>query len=537
MDRNAVYWPFGLLFHLVTFVMGANLALAQTCDSLLSIGDPLIEEARNLKAFPDFKILSDMNLKGLSPAQRLKVQKTAEKIEHTHGRLEAVRHLINNLYVYNPELLPVVDSSLNKNLKLTEESHQNTFDHIERTWSVLIRRTPKATKSSLLPLPNPFLIPGSRFQEGYYWDTFFTFEALISTGRDHLVKGMIENFVHLIKTYGLVPNGSRTYYLSRSQPPLLSQMIRVYLESQIKKHGSLTSQDHRWLKEQIYPYVKSDYENFWMNPETRYDKTTGLNHHWDSENTFRPERHSSDDETLLGETPRDVRAEAESGKDFTLAFEGQAKKFAGVMLNSLLFQVEENLSWMAELLNEDRDHIKFRRAANVRKSRIYKYLWDADKNMFFDYHLEERRHSKVVTADAYLPLYTGLVHSQDAQPLVKNLQVELERRGGLMSSNTASGKQWDAPYGWAPHQYFAISGLEKYQFKKSSQRIAKKWISTIDRVYMRTGKIIEKYDMKTGDSPIEDGEKYETQEGFAWTNGVYVWALIKLGVEINEIHN
>lgn len=490
----------------------------------VALRDPLIEEARVLSVVDDFKMLSDLSPRLLTAERKAQIEKRSVQIEKQKDRKTAVRFLIKSLYEHKQELLPVDLPELKAKWTIKNEKHAKTFEHTEKMWSVLTRKTPAQTSSSLIPLPHPLLIPGARFQEGYYWDSYFAFPALLSTGRRSLVQGQIQNFLYLVKNYGLVPNGTRDYYLSRSQPPLLSQMVRLLVEHEIRQFGKIKPSTLRWLRSEAYPLIKRDYAKFWMNPKTRYDAKTGLNRHYDSENTPRPERHSSDQEEAIGNTYRDVRAEAESGKDFTDAFDGEASNYAGVMLNSILYSVEKDLSWLAHTLEKPAESRQFLSAAHKRQKAMNTYLWDAKTGVYRDYNLRTGLASTIVTADTFAPLHAQLATPEQAQKVAENLY-RLERAGGLMSSEKNSGKQWDAPYGWAPHHYFAIDGLRKYGFHTDAHRLAQKWVETVDRIFQRTGKIIEKIDATTGDVPIENGDKYPTQDGFLWTNGVYVWAL------------
>src|SRR5690606_28632652 len=99
---------------------------------------------------------------------------------------------------------------------------------------------------------------------------------------------------------------------------------------------------------------------------------------------------------------------------------------------------------------------------------------------------------------------------------------ELEKNGGIVASNVESGKQWDSPYGWAPQNFFAVHGLNRYGYAVEASRIADKWARTTERIHRRTGLIYEKVDVVRADQPIETGEKYETQSGFLWSNAVYL---------------
>ncbi len=485
-----------------------------------ALQDPLVDRARELKLYDDFKVLADLSVRDLSDSQKLAIFAKAKTISDEKKR---VSFLIESVYENRDELLPTNMPEVKPAWTIDNSQHKATFEHIERMWNLLVRKTPEKTTSSLIPLPHPILIPGARFQEGYYWDSMFAFPALLKTGREKLVRGQIENFLFLLKNYGLIPNGTRDYYLSRSQPPLISEMLRIYVAYKIE-NGGLDPKTRRWVSEDAYPLIKNDYETFWMNEKTRYRKETGLNHFFDSQNTPRPERHSSDKENEIAKTFRDVRAEAESGKDFTAAFDGEATQYESVMLNSLLFQVEQNLSWMAKLAGKETDSLAFEAAAQRRKVSINKYLWDSKTQTYRDYNFRTKTFSSLVTADIFIPLYVGLASPQQAHG-VRNQLAVLEKKGGLMSSAENSGKQWDAPYGWAPHHFFAISGLKKYAFVPDAIRLAEKWVSTVDIIFHETGKTIEKIDAVQSGVPSESGDKYPTQDGFLWTNGVYVWAI------------
>lgn len=519
---------------LLTFATCPVLA-APLCSHLFSDGlslhtqnsealrDLRVDRARDLRLFDDYKFLADLSAKSLSPAQERAVLKQTEALEKNGKEREALKFYIDAKYEYRPELLPVKSQELQPTWTIRDRRHQATVEHIEKMWTELVRQTPKETRSSLIPLPNPLLIPGARFQEGYYWDSYFAFPTLLKTGRERIVKGQVDNFLFLLKNYGLIPNGTRDYYLSRSQPPLISQMVRLVLEHEMNK-GPLTPEYRRWLSE-AYLLIKRDYEQFWMNGNTRWDKKTGLNHYWDQLNTPRPERHSSDKESEISKTYRDVRAEAESGKDFTAAYEGEATQYGSVALNSILFQVEKDLSWMARLLNRSHDIAKFESAAVFRQRAMNKYMWDAKSGVYRDVHLKTLAQSEIITADAFIPLHYQIPLPNQARELVKTTLRVMEKEGGIMSAEKETGKQWDAPYGWAPHHYFAISGLMKNGFKEDAQRVAQKWVRSVDRIYQETGKVIEKIDAVRGGVPHEAGDKYPTQDGFLWTNGVYMWSL------------
>ncbi|MGH9380346.1 MAG: trehalase family glycosidase, partial [Thermoanaerobaculia bacterium] len=104
-------------------------------------------------------------------------------------------------------------------------------EHIRALWPVLARPPDSDARGSLIPLPHPYVVPGGRFREVYYWDSYFTMLGLVESGHLDLVHGMLDNFAYLVRTFGHVPNGNRAYYLSRSQPPFLAAMVDLYAQA------------------------------------------------------------------------------------------------------------------------------------------------------------------------------------------------------------------------------------------------------------------------------------------------------------------
>src|ERR1700754_3417863 len=94
---------------------------------------------------------------------------------------------------------------------------------ITRLGELSVRDLPQ---EGLLYLPNRYVVPGGRFNEMYGWDSYFILLGLLDDSRDDLARGMVENFFFEIENYAAVLNANRTYFLTRSQPPLLSSMIR-----------------------------------------------------------------------------------------------------------------------------------------------------------------------------------------------------------------------------------------------------------------------------------------------------------------------
>lgn len=492
---------------------------------------------RKAVAFPDFKFISDLEPVKMTETEKRQIIQDAKQmrrrlydrlIANGHEEKRAVakvqtayaRYVINHLFKIETGLQPFHHELIEDKWRLnsTDVKFNAAFEHVEKTWQSLAKKTPSDSDGSLLPSPFPVMIAGGRFRESYYWDSYFGSLGLMLTGREELVAGQLENFLHMIQVYGRIPNGFRDYYLSRSQPPVVNQMVMMVYER---------TQDKKWLADRVYPLLRHDYENFWM--KLRYDASTGLNFHSDDFNSFRPERHANDDERKLGVTPRDVRAEAESGLDHTDATMGESSKMATVMLNSLLYKYELDLARIAEIAGDPMRAEKFKRAAEKRKFAMSRYLWDQKSGVFRNYHLEKKIQSPVVSADNFSALYVGVATPEQAKRVASFAFLHLEKDGGIASSTSQSGKQWDGNHGWAPFQVMAIQGLANYGMHTDANRLAWKWVKALAQIHARTGHFFEKIDVKRIASPIEDGSKYPTQTGFLWTNSSYVWALRFLG--------
>lgn len=543
-----------------------------TRDVSPGLSDPMIEEARRVKAFEDFKPLSDVRRRKLSARDLAAVLARATEAGEAAAKAHQVppkgtglagatsespalacrkaflHEYIDGVYTFGNELEPL-DGIVSPKWKLkprtsADASLVGAFDYTEETLAKLVRKTPEHSDGSLLPNPYPFAIPAGRFQEAYYWDSYFGMMGLLATGRLELSQMQVDNFLEAVRNFGFIPNGMRDYYLSRSQPPFLSSMVRDVYEASLAAAGSARdpaaekARIRSWLRDRAYPLMERDYQDFWMNPRTRYDATTGLNHHWDEFNLPRPERHASDVETRLGRTYRDVRAEAESGLDFTVAFGGEASRVAGVLLNSMLYKTEGDLAWAARELGKDREARKFEAAARRRRHAMDRYLWDPAKGVYENYDLRTRRRIPVLSATAFAPLYVHAASARQAGDLRARALPVLEKKGGLMSSDALSSTdQWDGPNGWAPLQVMAVQGLRNYGYDEDARRISDKWVRIIANVESRVGAMYERMDVARGDQPYADGTKYPPQQGFLWTNSSFVWMLKNvLGYQFEPLH-
>jgi len=422
--------------------------------------------------------------------------------------------------------------------------------HIDALWTLLTRDDPIVPPySSLLPLPRAYVVPGGRFHELYYWDSYFTMLGLEESGRRDLIEDMARNFAYLIDTYGHAPNGTRTYYLSRSQPPFFFEML-----------GLLDPADPaaafaRYLKE-----LKTEYA-YWMEGanalkagqahahSVALDDGAILNRYWDASDKPRDESFSEDVELAKatprppGEIYRDIRAGAESGWDYTSRWFADSRTMTSidtteiipVDLNALMFGLENAIRAGCERAGDSGCAEDFAKRAAARRAAIDRYLWDPSRGVYLDYRWTKKQPVDHVTAATLYPLFTRVASEAQAASVAKVVEAELLKPGGIVATTLTTGQQWDAPNGWAPLQWIAVEGLNGFGRKKLAETIACRWMVNVSRVYRLTGKLVEKYDVVAPERPGGGGE-YPTQDGFGWTNGVMLklMALYPADAELTE---
>src|SRR5213596_1710543 len=430
------------------------------------------------------------------------------------------------------------------------DTSQTMEQHIRALWPVLTRPPDTAdARSSLIPLPNPYVVPGGRFREVYYWDSYFTMLGLIESGRTDLVKSMLDNFAHLIVTVGHIPNGNRTYYLSRSQPPFFAAMIGLYatatdtaqalpyLDALESEHAFWMDGAERLAPAQVYRRV------------VRLPDGSVLNRYWDDLAEPRPESYRPDYE-LAQTLPapqreafyRNVRATAESGWDFSSRWLRDPKdlrtlettELLPVDLNCLLYHAERTIVALRRVRGRpgDRDVAdRFARAAEARRQALLNASYEPGAGFFFDVRWRTGvRVTDRPTIAAAAPLYFGLATPDQGRKVAAQLERLFLKPGGFVPTLVASGQQWDAPNGWAPREWLAIEGVRRYGRGDLAAVARDRWLALNRRTYRATGKMTEKYDVVNLERRAGGGE-YPTQDGFGWTNGV---ALALLGQASSE---
>ncbi|MDR5589827.1 alpha,alpha-trehalase TreA [Christiangramia sp. SM2212] len=415
--------------------------------------------------------------------------------------------------------------------------------HIGKLWDVLKRPADEERSGTLIPLPEPYIVPGGRFREIYYWDSYFTMLGLQEDSEIETIENMVDNFAFLINEYGFIPNGNRTYYLGRSQPPFFAMMVKVLAESKGEK-----------VLANYLPELEREY-NFWMNGSLSLVDITAskrvvkmpdgeiLNRYWDDNNTPRPESYREDVKTAseaVAQNPeltkeqvyRNLRAGAESGWDFSsrwLSKDANGKfdlstiyttDIVPIDLNSLMYNLEMTISEAARISGDNEKAESFSQKAESRKKALLKYHWNQENGFFMDYDFKKEQTTEQLSLAGVYPLFFKVATQDQSEKIAETIEQTFLKPGGLVSTPYHTGEQWDAPNGWAPLQWLSVKGLQNYGQNELSATITSRWLKLNKDVYDRTFKMLEKYNVEDLSKESGGGE-YPTQDGFGWTNGVY----------------
>ncbi len=424
----------------------------------------------------------------------------------------------------NFELPPSISSDFKS------DTTKSAAEHVTALWPVLKRASDSAVLgSTLLSLPKPYIVPGGRFREVYYWDSYFTMLGLVESKEFGLIENMLDNFAHLIITVGHIPNGNRSYYITRSQPPFFSQMVKLLAQH---KGASV----YKKYKEAL----RIEYE-FWMDGSTATDAPIRhcvatpdgiMNRYYDTGNTPRQESYREDylqvQKVGGGEKMyRDLRSGAESGWDYTSRWFADGESIETIEttdiipvdLNALLYGLEEVLTLCFE---EDAAYVAtLKTSMTNRIAFLNNYTWNAEAGVYEDYNWVSQKQTGIKSLAMVYPLFFNMASTEQANEIADYIEKFFLKPGGVVTTLYHTGEQWDAPNGWAPLQWMTITGLRNYGHDALANTIAERWVAINEKVYENTGKFVEKYNVE--DMGLEGGGgEYPVQDGFGWSNGVYL---------------
>ncbi|XP_026564811.1 LOW QUALITY PROTEIN: trehalase [Pseudonaja textilis] len=537
-------------------------SLLPPCDSQIYCTGELLRQVQRARLFQDDKDFVDMPLKS-NPGVVLK--HFEELVNAAPGgalsKLQLAQFVESHFFPPGKELEswmpPDWSDSIPLLEKISDEKLRSWGQVLNAKWKKLGRRVDPDVQASpwrysLIYVPNPVIVPGGRFREYYYWDSFWILEGLLLSNMAATAKGLIQNFLYLVSKFGHIPNGGRVYYEHRSQPPLLSLMMESYLRHTndtefLRKHIHLLEAEYRFWQEHRAVNISVGGKQYSLN---RYSVQVG---------EPRPESYMKDVELAKGlqeEAQQDLWAElqsaAESGWDFSsrwflpgfpsLQDPLQDTRVRGVVpvdLNAILCKVEQLLATFYQVLGDGEKASRFWAARRERVAALTAVLWNEEAGVWLDYHFLRQRHNPAFYPSNLSPLWAECdVDLPRAEKVLRYLEESsaLSYANGLPTSLTRTGEQWDFPNAWAPLQHMVITGLVKSSSARARElafSLAQRWLQMNLAVYEKHGGMFEKYDVE-GDGKPGGGGEYPVQEGFGWTNGVALQLLDLYGEQLTS---
>ncbi|HBH6931200.1 TPA: alpha,alpha-trehalase [Enterobacter cloacae] len=480
---------------------------------------PLFNDVQSAKLFPDQKTFADAVPKSdpLTILADYRMQRRQSGFD--------LRHFVDMNFT-----LPAEGE------KYVPPAGQSLREHIDGLWPVLTRTTDKASNKwdSLLPLPKSYVVPGGRFREVYYWDSYFTMLGLAESGHWDKISDMVDNFAYELDTWGHIPNGNRSYYLSRSQPPFFSLMVEL-----LATHDSEALKKYRPQMEKEYAYWMEGADALQAGEANKrvvkLEDGSLLNRYWDDRDTPRPESWLDDITTAKSnpnrpatEIYRDLRSAAASGWDFSSRWMDDPQKLGTIRttsivpvdLNALMFKMEKLLARASQESGDAASASKYEALATARQKAMEKYLWNDKEGWYADYDLKSKKVRNQLTAATLFPLYVKAAAQDRADKVAAATSSRLLKPGGITTTTVNSGQQWDAPNGWAPLQWVATEGLQNYGQDKVAMDVTWRFLKNVQHTYDREQKLVEKYDVSSTGTGGGGGGEYPLQDGFGWSNGV-----------------
>ena len=426
----------------------------------------------------------------------------------------------------------------------------------------------------------PFVVPGGRFNEMYGWDSYFIGLGLLVDGKLDLAKAIATNFKYQIEYYGKILNANRSYYLTRTQPPLYSSLLRAIVDQE--------KPDIAWLASHLETVIE-EYHSVWMVMGERLTPT-GLSRykadgigmpfevepgHFDE--VLEPfaqkyqlplrefekkylERTLVDPE--LDQYFMHDRSMRESGHDTTNRLINSCGNLNSVDINSFLYKYETDIAYFITTYFEDTFAAQNKTysahewldKAKTRKALMDKYCWDETQGMYFDYDFVNHKSIPFEAASTFFPLWAGLCSQDQAEKLVEKALPKFVMTGGIAGSTAESIadinpeaplRQWDYPFGWAPHQMLLWEGLKNYGFESKLQEMVYRWLWLITtNAVDYNGTIPEKFDLEISSHKVfaEYGNvgtefDYIAKEGFGWVNASYQCGLTLLAPKWKDYLN
>lgn len=527
-----------------------NSKVTDDCTSKIYCEGPLLQTVQLAEIFNDSKTFVDLFQKNDPQITLINFNKLMAATNNQPNRTQVNQFVLDNFsteseldnytlpdWQENPPILKTIEDP---NLQKWAKELNDIWKKLARKIKPMVLEHPE--RHSLIYVDKPFVVPGGRFKEFYYWDSYWVIEGLLICGMTDTARGMIDNFLSMVERFGFIPNGGRVYYLMRSHPPLLIPMVKLYLEY---------TQDYEYLKKIIGTLEKEfDYwVKYKMIDVDKNGKTYRMAHY--VVNSPRPRPESYKEDYYLGQKFSDVdeqasfyndlKAGAESGWDFSgrwfIGSDGQlsnnlidinTQNIIPVDLNSFL---QQNARTMVKFCRKTKNEQKISYYVHMAKKLqegIDEVLWNNEFNVWMDYDLKNQRHRTSFYPTNLAPLYTLSYDANNVREIALGVVSYLKKTGiptyfgGTPASLNQTGEQWDFPNAWPPLQSIMIQGLYRTQVTEAvqfSSHLARRWLESNYIGFEATGKMFEKYDA-TSPGKGGGGGEYNVQEGFGWTNGI-----------------
>ncbi len=381
-------------------------------------------------------------------------------------------------------------------------SYLPVLSHIESKWDALIRSNPDE-HGTLIGLPFRYVVPsdGAMFQEMYYWDSFFTSLGLVNTKYENLVVETADNFAYLLGRFGLIPNASRYYFLSRSQPPFFTQQMMLAWGVKVRQGDP---QRKEWLARMVL-LAEAEHFTVWLGTKQPHHRQIhrGLSRYFDINYL-------------------DMLASCESGWDHSNRCDDRWLEHLPIDLNCLLALRESDIASAHTILGNDAAAREWSARRDARVKTIRSLMWNADAQCYLDYDVSKRETNPTVSVAMFSALWAGVATPAQAKKMVATWFPKFLKRGGLVTSLKAkAGRQWAYPNGWAPLQWIAVEGLLRYGFATEAFEVMRRWCDMTAKVFSETGEMWEKLNVVTAKERTEEG-LYGAITGFGWSNAVFV---------------
>ncbi|XP_049831437.1 trehalase-like [Schistocerca gregaria] len=550
-----------LLPPLLLLLLGATAGqeVPPSCDSQIYCQGSLLDTVQKSKIYSDDKTFVDMKQK--KPSQEI-LSEFQTLMDSTNGSpsQEQIRNFVSDNFEEGKELEEWTPPDWVKNPSslntIRDPDLRNWAYYLNDMWKELARRISDDVKEnpdrySLIYVPNGFIIPGGRFREYYYWDTYWIVNGILICGMKETAKGIIANFAHMVEDIGHIPNGGRVYYLERSQPPMFVPMIYSYT-TYVKPHEA------QMIIKQYIDTMDKEF-SFWMSNRTvaveKNGKSYTLCRYYAPSSGPRPESYTDDIETAQYASTNEARENiyhqiksgAESGWDFSGRWFIKDKTNAGNLSNiqtQYIIPVDLNafVYWNAEILCKFHSTLHNHKKAQYYCTKAKQWLdavtevfWHDDVGIWLDYDISNNVRREYFYPSNVAPLWTGC-YKKERVSIDKIIAYLKENKidrypGGVPTSLDYTGEQWDYPNAWPPLQGIIIQGLDLTEYpraQKYAYELAQTWVQSNYKSYKTDGYMYEKYDASSFGRKGGGGE-YEVQTGFGWSNGIILELLKKYG--------